>query len=155
MAGIQVRTSNECRVLEQYFTSRSILEIMKLDTRAIQMIDGRNIGYLATIMKDGSPQVTPVWVDYEDGLILVNTTVGRVKQKNTKVNPKVAISIADASNQYDMITIRGIVVEQSTSGAEDHIHKLAKKYLSKEKFPWLSSNEARIILKIEPEHYTA
>ena len=128
---------------------------MKLDTRAIQMIDGRNIGYLATIMKDGSPQVTPVWVDYEDGLLLVNTTVGRVKQKNTKVNPKVAISIADASNQYDMITIRGIVVEQSTSGAEDHIHKLAKKYLSKEKFPWLSSNEARIILKIEPEHYTA
>lgn len=155
MAGIQVRTSNECSVGAIFFTSRSIVEIMKLDTRAIQMIDGRNIGYLATIMKDGSPQVTPVWVDYEDGLILVNTTVGRVKQKNTKVNPKVAISIADASNQYDMITIRGIVVEQSTAGAEDHIHKLAKKYLSKEKFPWLSSNEARIILKIEPEHYTA
>ncbi len=108
-----------------------------------------------TGVMDGSPQVTPVWVDYEDGLILVNTAVGRVKQKNTKVNPKVAISIADASNQYDMITIRGRVVEQSTAGAEDHIHKLAKKYLSKEKYPWLSPSETRIILKIEPEHYTA
>ncbi len=138
-----------------FFTLGSVLEIMKLDTRAIQMIDGRNFGYLATIMKDGSPQVTPVWVDHEDGLILVNTAVGRVKQKNTKVNPKVAISIADASNQYDMITIRGRVVEQSTAGAEDHIHKLAKKYLSKEKYPWLSPSETRIILKIEPEHYTA
>ncbi len=127
---------------------------MKLDVKAIKMIEGRNFGYLATLMKDGSPQVTPVWVDHENGLILVNTSVGRVKQKNAEINPKVAISITDASNQYDMVTIRGIVIEQTTSGAEDHIHKLAKKYLNTEKYPWLSASEDRIILKIKPEHYT-
>ena len=127
---------------------------MKLSKKAIKLIEGKNFGYLATVMKDGSPQVTPVWVDLEGDLILVNTAIGRLKQINTKRNPKVAVAIADASNQYNMVAIRGTVMEQTTNGAREHIDKLARKYLGKEKYPWFSSKEQRVILKIRPERST-
>ena len=128
--------------------------VLKLSKKAIKLIEGKNFAYLATAMKDGSPQVTPVWVDREDDLIIVNTAIGRLKQKNTKRNPKVAIAIADALNQYDMVAIRGTVIEQTTKGALGQIDKLAKKYLAKDKYPWLSAQETRIILKIRPERST-
>ena len=125
---------------------------MQLTEDAIRLIEGKNFGYLATVMKDGSPQVTPVWVDHEGkSYILVNTVLGRTKQKNTKRKPKVAIAIADASNQYEKVVVRGVVVEQTTEGADEHIDKLAKKYLGKEKYPYRSSSEKRVILKIRPE----
>ncbi len=124
---------------------------MELDDKARRLIDGRNFGYLATLMSDGSPQVTPVWVDRDGEYILVNTAMGRLKQKNTKRRPGVAIAVADASNQYDKVVIRGVVAEQTTEGAVEHIDKLAKKYLGKEKYPWRSPSEKRVILKIRPE----
>ena len=127
---------------------------MKISKKAIKLIEGKNFGYLATVMKDGSPQVTPVWVDLEGDLIIVNTAIGRLKQINTKRNPVVAIAVADASNQYNMVAIRGTVMEQTTNGAREHIDKLAKKYLGKEKYPWFSSKEQRVILKIRPERST-
>jgi PPOX class probable F420-dependent enzyme len=126
---------------------------VRLTEDAIKLIEGRNFGYLATVMKDGSPQVTPVWVDHEGkDYILVNTALGRTKQKNTKRRLKVAIAVADASNQYEKVAIRGVVVEQTTRGADEHIDKLAKKYLGKEKYPYRSPSEKRVILKIRPEH---
>jgi len=126
---------------------------MQLTEEAIKLIQGKNFGYLATVMKDGSPQVTPVWVDHEGkDYILVNTALGRIKQKNTKRKSKVAIAVADASNQYKKVTVRGVVAEQTTKGADEHIDKLAKKYLGKEKYPYRSPNEKRVILKIRPEH---
>lgn len=128
-------------------------KVMKLTREAIKLIEGKNFGYLATVMKDGSPQVTPVWVDHEGrDYILVNTALGRIKQKNAKRKPKVAISIADASNQYEKVNVRGVVTEQTTKGADEHIDKLAKKYLGKETYPYRSPNEKRVILKIRPEH---
>ena len=118
----------------------------------MKLIDAKNFGFIATVNKDGSPQVTPVWVDREGkDYILVNTAIGRLKQKNLARNNKVAISITDASNQYDMVTITGVVAMQTTEGADDHIDKLAKKYLDKEKYPWASPTSRRIILKIKPE----
>lgn len=126
---------------------------MQLTEEAIRLIEGKNFGYFATVMKDGSPQVTPVWVDHEGkDYILVNTALGRVKQKNTKRRSKVAIAIADASNQYEMVAVRGVVVEQTTKEADEHIDKLAKKYLGKKKYPYRSPGEKRVILKIRPEH---
>lgn len=126
---------------------------MQLTEEAIKLIQGKNFGYLATVMKDGSPQVTPVWVDHEGkDYILVNTALGRIKQKNTKRKSKVAIAVADASNQYKKVTVRGVVTEQTTKGADEHIDKLAKKYLGKEEYPYRSPNEKRVILKIRPEH---
>jgi PPOX class probable F420-dependent enzyme len=126
---------------------------VQLTEEVIKFIEGKNFGYLATVMKDGSPQVTPVWVDHEGkDYILVNTALGRIKQKNTKRKPKVAIAIADASNQYERVAVRGVVVEQTTKGADEHFDKLAKKYLGKEKYPNRSASEKRVILKIRPEH---
>lgn len=125
---------------------------LNLSDKAIKFIEAKNFGYLATVMSDGSPQVSPVWIDHEGNeLILVNTAIGRLKQRNAKRNPKVAIAIADAVNQYDMITIRGSVVEQTTKDADEHIDKLAKKYLGKDKYPYRSPMEKRIVLKIKPD----
>ena len=112
----------------------------------------KNLVFMSTLMKDGSPQVTPTWVDIENGSILVNTAIGRLKHKNTSRDPRVGLAITDHNNPYDMVTIRGKVIEQITGDeAEKHIDKLAKKYIGAEKYPGRSPTEKRVILKIKPE----
>ena len=111
----------------------------------------KNLAFLATLMKDGSPQITPTWVDLENNTVLINTAEGRVKQRNVTRDPRVAVSIVDQHNVYNMITLRGRVIEQTTKGADEHIDKLAKKYLGVDKYPFRSPNEKRVILKIKPE----
>lgn len=123
---------------------------LTLNDKATKLLAGKNLGYLATLNKDGSPQVTPVMVDREGDLILVNTTPERAKARNTKRDPRVAIAITDASNQLNMVTYRGRVVEQTTKGAKEHINKLIKRYLGQDRYP---GTEQRVILKIRPEHY--
>ena len=118
----------------------------------ITLLEGKNFAFVATLMKDGAPQITPTWIDLEDNIILVNTAEGRVKHKNVSRDPRVAVSIVDEKNPYSMITIRGRVVEQTTIGADEHIDKLAKKYLGVDKYPFRSPTEKRIILKIKPEN---
>jgi PPOX class probable F420-dependent enzyme len=122
----------------------------KLTTDAIRLIEARNIAHLATLMPDGSPQVTPVWIDHEGDLILINTAVGRVKQKNCARDGRVALSIASQENPYDKIIIRGRVIAQTFQGAEAHIDKLAKKYTGAAKYQRSRPDEKRIIIKIEP-----
>jgi len=120
-----------------------------------KLLEGRNIAFVATLMKDGWPQITPTWVDLEDGKILVNTAEGRLKQKNISRDDRVAISVIDQNNPYHMVTVRGRVVEQRKEGADEHVDKLAKKYLGVDRYPRRSPNEKRIIIKIRPErvHY--
>jgi PPOX class probable F420-dependent enzyme len=121
----------------------------------IKFFRGRNFAFLGTLNKDGSPQVTPTWVDIEEKdheeMILVNTAMDRVKQKNVSRDPRVSISIVDEDNPYSMLTVKGRVVEQTTKGADEHIDKLAKKYLNAERYPAHSPNVKRIVLKIKPE----
>jgi PPOX class probable F420-dependent enzyme len=124
---------------------------IQLTKKAKEIIDGKNFGSIATLMHDNSPQVTPVWIDREDNLILVNTALGRVKQKNITKDPRVAISIVDQQNPYTMVSIRGRVIAQIEQGAEDHIDTLAKKYLGQDKYTWRQPGEKRVILKIQPE----
>lgn len=118
-----------------------------------QLLRGKNFAHLSTLMMDGSPQVTPTWVDLDDdgNNILINTAEGRIKQKNVSRDPRVAISISDQNNPYDMVTIRGTVTEQIEEGADEHTDRLAKKYLGVDKYPYRSPNEKRVILKIKPE----
>jgi len=123
---------------------------IELTPKAIRLIDGKNFAHLATVMPDAAPHVAPVWIDREGNSILVNTPEGRVKQRNVTCDPRVAISITDQDDAYEQVVIRGRVVEQTTSGADTHIDKLAKKYLGKEKFPWREPGEKRIIFRIEP-----
>jgi PPOX class probable F420-dependent enzyme len=123
----------------------------EIDDSVIQLLTGKNFGFVATLMKDGSPQITPTWIDFDGKSILINTAEGRVKQKNVSRDPHVAISIVDQNNPYNMVTIRGKVIEQTPTGADDHIDKLAKRYLGVDKYPFRSQNEKRLILKVQPE----
>ncbi len=107
--------------------------------------------HLATLMPDGSPQVTPVWCDSDGPLIRINSAKGRVKDKNMKRNKKVALSIQDPDNPYRYLAVRGEVVEITEAGADDHIDALAKKYLGKDKYPFRQPGEVRVIYKIRPE----
>jgi PPOX class probable F420-dependent enzyme len=130
-------------------------DINQITEPIAKLLEGRNLAFVATLMKDGWPQITPTWVDIEDGKILVNTAEGRLKQKNISRDGRIAISVADQNNPYHMVTVRGRVVEQTNAGADEHIDKLAKKYLGVEKYPLHSPKEKRIIIKIKPEriHY--
>jgi PPOX class probable F420-dependent enzyme len=105
---------------------------------------------LATTMPDGSPQVTPVWFDYKDGIVRVNTAKGRVKARNLKAGAAVALAVIDPDNPYRYIQIRGRVRRVSEEGAGSHIDSLAKKYLGKDKYPNAAPGEVRIMCEIEP-----
>lgn len=111
-----------------------------------------NFAHLATLMSDGSPQVTPVWVDIDGDRILVNTAEGRVKPRNVRRDPRVAISIHQQDNPYSSAFIRGRVVEITHAGADELIDKLAKKYIGQDRYPYRQPGEQRVILVIEPEH---
>jgi PPOX class probable F420-dependent enzyme len=106
---------------------------------------------LATVMPDGTPQVTPVWVDYDGKNIIVNTAEGRQKDRNLRRNPEVALAIMDPENPYRYLQIRGKVVEVTNSGADTHIDKMAKKYLGKDKYPFAQPGEKRVLFKIAPQ----
>ncbi|HKQ67729.1 MAG TPA: PPOX class F420-dependent oxidoreductase [Polyangiaceae bacterium] len=109
---------------------------------------------LATLMPDGSPQVTPVWVDFDGTHILVNSARGRQKDKNMRKNAMVSMSILDPDNPYRYIEVRGKVTEITEQGADDHIDKMAKKYMNKDKYPYRREGEVRVIFKILPMRTT-
>src|SRR2546428_3293908 len=114
-----------------------------------------NFAHLATIMPDGSPQVTPVWVDIEGDRIRVNTAEGRTKPRNVRGDPRVAISVTNSQNPYAHATVRGRVVDVTHEGADAHIDSLAKKYLDQDTYPFRQPGEQRVIFVIEPEHVTS
>ena len=110
---------------------------------------------LATIMPDGSPQVTPVWFDYKDGRIRINTARGRVKARNMKVGTKIAIAVLDPDNPYRYVQIRGPIISETENGADAHIDSLAKKYLGQDKYPFRQPGEVRVIYEVEPKSVQA
>jgi PPOX class probable F420-dependent enzyme len=109
---------------------------------------------LATLMPDGSPQVTPVWVDYDGLHILVNTAKGRVKDKNMRREPRVSLAISDPDNSYRYVEVRGRVEEITEEGADDHINRMARKYLGQDVYPYRQPGEVRVLFKIKPEKFS-
>ena len=105
---------------------------------------------LATVMPDGSPQVTPVWFDYTNGVVRINTAKGRVKARNMQQGSPVALSIMDPDNPYRYLQLRGKVTRVTEEGASAHIDSLAKKYLGKDKYPWSRPGEVRVTYEITP-----
>ena len=105
---------------------------------------------LATVMPDGSPQVTPVWFDYTGDVIRVNTAKGRVQARKMEEGAPVALAIMDPDDPYRQIQVRGRVRSATESGADPHIDALAKKYLGKDKYPFRQPNEVRLLVEIEP-----
>jgi PPOX class probable F420-dependent enzyme len=111
--------------------------------------------HLATLMPDGRPQVTPVWVEYDGSHVLINTAEGRQKDRNLQRDGRVALSIMDPGNPYRYLEIRGRVVERTKNGADANVDALAKKYLGKDQYPFRQPGEVRVIYKILPEHTTS
>ena len=122
----------------------------EITENARQKLTAPNFGYLATVMDDGSPHVAPVWVDVQDDHVLLNTAAGRVKERNIRRDPRIALSIADKDNPYDKVDIRGRVVEIIDGDeAVDHINQLSLKYRGNPQYP-LSPGEQRLKLIVEP-----
>jgi PPOX class probable F420-dependent enzyme len=122
----------------------------RLDDSAREKIEAPNLAFLATVMEDGSPQVSPIWIAMEDGNITFNTALGRLKEKNMRRDPRVAISVADRDDIYDRVTIRGRVVEMVDGEvAERQIDDLARKYLGTD-YPWRKPGENRLKVVVEP-----
>jgi PPOX class probable F420-dependent enzyme len=109
---------------------------------------------LATTMADGTPQVTPVWFDYKDGRIRVNTAKGRVKARTLRPGVSVALAIMDPDNPYRYVQVRGQVGRVMEEGADRHIDALAKKYLDKDKYPFAQPGEVRVMYEIEPKSFS-
>ena len=107
--------------------------------------------HVATLNPDGSPQVTPVWIDFDGTHVLVNTAKGRIKAKNFAREPRVALAVADPDNAYRYIGIQGRVVAMTEAGGDAHIDKMAKKYLGQDSYPGRTPGEVRLIVKISPE----
>lgn len=107
--------------------------------------------HLATRMSDGSPQVSPTWVDTAGGQIVINSARGRLKDRNMRADPRVAISVTDPDDPYRAVMIRGRVVKITEDGADEHIDKMAKKYLGQDKYPFRTPDEVRVLYYIEPE----
>ena len=122
-----------------------------MDSKVERLLNGKNLVFLATTMADGSPQVTPVWGNFADSYILINTAEGRIKHKNILRDPRVAISVVDVKNPLDMTSIRGEVVEILPDYEYKHADFLTKQYMGKGKYPFKQLDEKRITLKIEPK----
>lgn len=121
------------------------------DAQKALFTQGKNFAHLATVMPDGTPQVTPVWVDFDGTHVLVNTAEGRQKVRNLDRNPHVALSVMNHENPYQYVQVRGTVVEKTHEGADAHIDKLAKKYLGADSYPFRAPGEVRVIYKIRPD----
>jgi PPOX class probable F420-dependent enzyme len=123
-----------------------------MEEKPKKLFQQKNIVFIATLMKDGSPQLSPVWANYDSGYILVNTAEGRIKHKNILRDPRVAISVISNTNPLDMTAIRGTVEEIIPDYDYTHADKLTQQYLGQKHYPFKRENEKRIILKIKPEH---
>jgi PPOX class probable F420-dependent enzyme len=117
----------------------------------LDLFDKKAFGSFTTLMPDGSPQTTPVWVDFHDDEIWVNSAVGRQKDKNVRRDPRVAIAVIDPDNPYRYVEVRGRVREVTRDGADAHIDAMARKYLGQDKYPYAQPGEQRVLYKISIE----
>jgi len=121
-----------------------------MDLKVEQLFQRKNLIFISTINSDGSPQLTPVWGNYDRGYVLVNTAEGRLKHKNVLRDPRVAISVVDHGNPLNMTTIKGKVIEIIPDYDYIHANKLTKQYIGLDENPFKSDGEKRIVFKIKP-----
>ena len=126
-----------------------------IPARFLELFQKKFFGHLATLLPNGTPQTSPVWVDFDDTHVLVNSARGRLKDKNMRQRPQVALSIQDPDDPYRYLEVRGRVVEITEQGADEHIDRLAKRYLGLDRYPYRQPGEVRVIYKIKPERTSA
>lgn len=124
---------------------------MELPDLAKRLLDGKNFATIATLMADGAPQASVVWIDRDGDNIVFNTAEGRVKPNNMRRDARVAVAVIDHENPYQQAMIQGRVVAMEHEGADDHINKMAKKYMDVDEYPFRQPGEQRVIVKIAPD----
>ncbi len=125
--------------------------MINLEEKIIKLFQQKNIVFIATLMKDGSPQLSPVWANCDSDYVYVNTAEGRIKHKNILRDPRVALSVVSNNNPLDMTTIRGKVEKIIPDYDYTHADKLTQQYMGRNHYPFKRDNEKRIIFKIKPE----
>lgn len=120
----------------------------------LDLFDKPAFGHLATLMADGSPQVTPVWIDYDGVHLVINTARGRLKDRNMQRHPQVAVDVLDPDNPYRYVAVRGTVVEVVVDDDNAHISALTRRYLGYSEFPWQRPEQVRVIYKVQIAHVT-
>jgi len=123
-----------------------------LEGRAKELLEEKNFAVVATLRRDGSVLETPVWVDIEDGMPVLNTAEGRAWPANLERDPRVSISVQNMENPYEYVSVSGRVAERTHEGADEHIDQLAKKYLGQDSYPFRQPGEERVIIRVAPEH---
>lgn len=118
------------------------------------LLDKKAFAHLGTLMADGSPQVTPVWFDWDGTSIRINSAKGRWKDRNMRRRPEVALAISDPDNPYRHVQIRGKVAAITEEGADAHIDSLTKKYMGQDKYPFRQPGEVRVMYRIEPNRFS-
>jgi PPOX class probable F420-dependent enzyme len=124
----------------------------RIEGRAEELLRGRNFGHIGTLRADGSVQVSPAWVDVQDGRVALNTAEGRAWPRNLERNPRITLEVQNFENPYEYLEIRGRVAERTHEGADEHIDMLAKKYLDVDKYPMRQPGEQRVIIRVEPDY---
>jgi PPOX class probable F420-dependent enzyme len=119
--------------------------------QALELFQKPALAHLATLMPDGLPQVTPIWIDFDGTYLLVNTLRGRQKELNVRKRPGVSLDIVDPTNPWHWLSVRGYVVEITEEGANEHIDKMAKKYTGQDKYGFHRPGDVRVICKIRPD----
>lgn len=122
-----------------------------IDGRAGELLEATNFCHVATLARDGTPHVAVVWVDADDGDVLLNSSEGRSWPENLRRDPRTTLTVVNSENPYEYVTIKGRMVEMTHQGANDHIDALAKKYLDKDEYPSLQPGEVRLLVRIRPE----
>jgi PPOX class probable F420-dependent enzyme len=114
----------------------------------VDILNKKSYAHVATLNEDGSPQVTPVWVDYDGEYILINSAKGRKKDRNMRARPEVGVSVQDPENPYRYLGVEGVVEEITEDGAVAHIHKLSNKYTGQDY--GALGDDTRVMYKIRP-----
>ena len=123
----------------------------KLSEKQADLLRGKNWGTVVTLREDGSPHATPVWIDTDGENVIFNTVIGRAKERHLRNDPRVAVTVLPAADQQSgYVSVSGRA-ELSEEGANDHIDKLAKKYLGLDKYPYLQPGERRVIVTVKPD----
>jgi PPOX class probable F420-dependent enzyme len=126
----------------------------EIEGRVAELLEDKNFAQVATTRKDGSPHVTPVWVDHDGDTVLLNTAEGRAWPANARRTGKVALNVLNQENPYEYVYIQGSVDEATSEGADEHIDKMAKKYMGVDEYPFRQEGETRLLVKIKPEKVT-
>ena len=126
-----------------------------IEGRDRELLEAPNFCHVGTIRPDGTAQVIPTWVDVDDGQVLLNTAEGRAWPENLRRDPRVTLTVMNLENPYEWVSIRGRMVEDTHEGAEEHIDRMAMKYLGEERYPYLQPGEQRIIFRIQPERVSS